>query len=224
MHLDKLSLIPSQLSCLYLFFCSPCLHSDQFDVNVESVPYLAALLPYSEEVRSRCSMRKNCPPITPESIEIDNSVFAMPHSQQPKSPSKKLKSPHRSPGVQNAMKTQRSLDSALQKHNASLCMDKSPLKQYKSLDLSQGSSSRLGRSPEIVVSGSSGDLTLSERRLRHERRTSGGSSMEVPKSRKERKVSTPSENVLLNEEVLTDTRIQVLLLTVMVRLRNVTVD
>ncbi|XP_071848474.1 neurofibromin-like isoform X2 [Apostichopus japonicus] len=192
---------------------------DQFDVNVESVPYLAALLPYSEEVRSRCSMRKNCPPITPESMEIDNSVFAMPHSQQTKSPSKKLKSPHRSPGVQNAMKTQRSLDSAMQKHNASLCMDKSPLKQYKSLDLSQGSTtSRLGRSPEIVVSGSSGDLTLSERRLRHERRTSGGSSMEVPKSRKERKVSTPSENVLLNEEVLTDTRIQVLLLTVMATL------
>ncbi|XP_071499783.1 neurofibromin-like [Diadema antillarum] len=222
---------------------------DKFDVNMESVAYLAALLPVSEEVRSRCSMRRNYPNLSPEALELDNSVFVQvsyPYhpgahpGQQQRSPSKKLRSPHKTPGITNAaVKTQRSLDSALQRQQqGSVTVDKSPLKQYKSLDLPHSSgrtAATAARSPEVVVSGVVGmgvgyggggfigggvggaEGGVGERRTRHERRTSG-TGMTIPQPRKERKVSTPSENVLLNDEVLTESGVQALLLTVLATL------
>ncbi|XP_030848330.1 neurofibromin isoform X1 [Strongylocentrotus purpuratus] len=200
---------------------------DKFDVNMESVAYLAALLPVSEEVRSRCSMRRNYPNLSPEALELDNSVFVQVQyvyhpTQQQRSPSKKLRSPHKTPGITNAaVKTQRSLDSALRQQQGTVTIDKSPLKQYKSLDLPPHSTGRGVRSPEVVVSGASsggsGEGGVGERRTRHERRTSG-TGMTIPQPRKERKVSTPSENVLLNDEVLTESGVQALLLTVLATL------
>lgn len=192
---------------------------------MESVAYLAALLPVSEEVRSRCSMRRNYPNLSPEALELDNPVFVQVQyvyhpTQQQRSPSKKLRSPHKTPGITNAaVKTQRSLDSVMRQQQGTVMIDKSPLKQYKSLDLPPHSTGRGVRSPEVVVSGASsggsGEGGVGERRTRHERRTSG-TGMTIPQPRKERKVSTPSENVLLNDEVLTESGVQALLLTVLV--------
>ena len=179
-----------------------------FDVNVESVPYLAALLPVSEEVRSRCSIRRGTQHLN-DILDMDNSVFV--NLPMPKTSPKKARSPAHKATVAiaaAAMKPQRSLDSALQRQPP--CnSDKSPLKQYKSLDLPQPGTVRAPRSVETSPSSDN------ERRHRPERRTSGN--VVVPQARTERKVSTPSENVLLNEEVLTDPPIQALLLTVMVR-------
>ena len=197
---------------------------------MESVAYLAALLPVSEEVRSRCSMRRNYPNLSPEVLDLDNSVFVhvqyhnFPPPQQQRSPSKKLKSPHKTAGITNAtVKTQRSLDSALRQQQGGVTIDKSPLKQYKSLDLTHGSG-RGVRSPEVVISGTGCGIGaeggVGERRMRHERRTSG-TTMTIPQPRKERKVSTPSENVLLNDEVLTESGVQALLLTVLVSIPNI---
>ena len=96
------------------------------------------------------------------------------------------------------------------------------LKPYKSLDLSHGTLS----TPPSTSSSSSTSLSSArranevldvagDRRTRMDRKASSGTIV-VPRARKERKVSTPSENVLLDEEVLTDPLIQALLLTVLV--------
>ena len=180
-----------------------------FDVNTDSVPYLAALLPVSEEVRSRCSIRRGTQHLN-DIVDMDNSVFVT--LPMPKTSPKKARSPaHKATAALAAsgMKPQRSLDSSLQS-KPPCNSDKSPLKQYKSLDLPQGGcGSRPQRSVETSPSSDN------ERRYcRPERRVSGHAV--VPQARTERKVSTPSENVLLNEEVLTDPPIQALLLTVMV--------
>ncbi len=185
-----------------------------FDVNVESVPYLAALLPVSEEVRSRCSIRRGTQHLN-DILDMDSSVFV--NLPMPKTSPKKARSPvHKATAAISAgasMKPQRSLDSTLQRQPP--CnSDKSPLKQYKSLDLPQPGTTRPPRSVETSPSSDN------ERRHRSEvRRTSGN--VVVPQARTERKVSTPSENVLLNEEVLTDPPIQALLLTVMVCVNKV---
>ncbi len=198
---------------------------DKFDVNVESVPYLAALLPCSEEVRSRCSIRRGCQHLTEMDLEQTVFVSAAP---APKSPSKKARSPQKtavaSIAAASAIKTQRSLDSALQRQPACSPVDKMQLKQYKSLDLSHGA---LSASPSTSSSSSTSlssarrvndavDIAI-ERRAKMERKASSGTIV-VPRARKERKVSTPSENVLLDEEVLTDPLIQALLLTVLATL------
>ncbi|XP_071790650.1 neurofibromin-like isoform X1 [Asterias amurensis] len=197
---------------------------DKFDVNVESVPYLAALLPCSEEVRSRCSIRRGCQHLS--EMDLEQTVFVSP-APVPKSPAKKARSPQKtavaSIAAASAFKTQRSLDSALQRQPACCTGDKMQLKPYKSLDLSHGALS----TPPSTSSSSSTSLSSArrveavdivvERRAKMERKMSSGTIV-VPRARKERKVSTPSENVLLDEEVLTDPLIQALLLTVLATL------
>ncbi|XP_038058629.1 neurofibromin-like isoform X2 [Patiria miniata] len=209
---------------------------DMFDVNVESVSYLAALLPFSEEVRSRCSIRRGCQHLT--EMDLEQTVFvnavhqaqtqAQAQTQTPKSPSKKARSPQKtavaSIAAASAIKTQRSLDSALQRQPTYCNPDKMQLKPYKSLDLSHGALS-MPSTPSTSSSTTSAsrraaegtDTSSGDRRSRMERKTSSGNIV-VPRARKERKVSTPSENVLLDEEVLTDPLIQALLLTVLATL------
>ena len=57
-----------------MFECVPLLssHSDKFEVTPQSVPYLAALVSVSEEVRSRCHLKHRLAQTISESTSSDS--------------------------------------------------------------------------------------------------------------------------------------------------------
>uniref|UniRef100_A0ABM0MC85 Neurofibromin-like n=1 Tax=Saccoglossus kowalevskii TaxID=10224 RepID=A0ABM0MC85_SACKO len=206
---------------------------DKFDVTTESVAFLAALLPVSEEVRSRCRMKHTQPPGTPESTpsgepfgsdSLHSSPFttAMPLPPLPPKMTKKQKQLQElSPP---SVKQQRSLDSALEQQRVQQTeAERTNFKQPRSLDLAHVgpktqssidlSHHRVGISPgneSIVAEGIGIQITESHKN---------------GEAAKKRKVSTIAENsVLLDEEVLTDKQTQALLLTVLATLVRHTPD
>ncbi|XP_070572256.1 neurofibromin-like [Ptychodera flava] len=211
---------------------------DKFDVTTESVAYLAALLPVSEEVRSRCRMKHIQPPGTPESAPSDPFVTETPPVPgdlspspiPPRLPPKKSRRQKHLPELSPPnVKTQRSLDSALEQQRLSSEPDKSNFKQPRSLDLGQSgpkSQSSVDLLPRSAPSPLTMDTTTATTTTTTTAITKGKPQTENnSEGRKKRKVSTIAENsVLLDEEVLTDYQTQALLLTVLATLVRHTPD
>ena len=65
--------------CIFIF-------RDKFEVTPQSVPYLAALVSVSEEVRSRCHLKHRNPPTIPESASSDSISVDLAQHQQPVTP------------------------------------------------------------------------------------------------------------------------------------------
>ncbi|XP_077995279.1 neurofibromin-like isoform X2 [Glandiceps talaboti] len=217
---------------------------DKFDVTVDSVAYLAALLSVSEEVRSRCRMKHILPPGTPESAPSGDpfgsdaaqaSIIpaAAPSPIPPRLPPKKSRRhKHMTELSPPNVKTQRSLDSALEQQRLMSEPDKTNFKQPRSLDLGH-TVPKSHSSVDLVQRGGSSpaverELTMTTTTTTTTTTTSTETPSDVEKNedaRKKRKVSTIAENsVLLDEEVLTDYQTQALLLTVLATLVRHTPD
>uniref|UniRef100_A0A3B3D622 C2H2-type domain-containing protein n=1 Tax=Oryzias melastigma TaxID=30732 RepID=A0A3B3D622_ORYME len=209
-----LSLISKHLKC------------DKFEVNTQSVAYLAALLTVSEEVRSRCSLKHrksllisdlSMDPVPMDTYSrdccwtLDPSCSETLHEPQPwTSPQVSDRcylSAHHYPTVgQISPRTRKSM--SLDMGQPSQANTKKLLGTRKSFDHLM-SDLKAPKRPEME----SGMTTppkmrrVAENDFAIETQRIGNSHL--------RKVSVSESNVLLDEEVLTDPKIQALLLTVL---------
>ncbi|KAF6735969.1 Neurofibromin [Oryzias melastigma] len=205
-----LSLISKHLKC------------DKFEVNTQSVAYLAALLTVSEEVRSRCSLKHRKSllisdlsmdpvPMDTYSSHIPDAICRTLHEPQPwTSPQVSDRcylSAHHYPTVgQISPRTRKSM--SLDMGQPSQANTKKLLGTRKSFDHLM-SDLKAPKRPEME----SGMTTppkmrrVAENDFAIETQRIGNSHL--------RKVSVSESNVLLDEEVLTDPKIQALLLTVL---------
>ncbi|XP_048468774.1 neurofibromin isoform X1 [Rhincodon typus] len=205
---------------------------DKFEVNTQSVAYLAALLTVSEEVRSRCSLKhrksllmsdvsmENVPMDTYSMHHADPGSRALRESQpwvSPKTSNRNLAANYPTMG-QISPRTRKSM--SLDMGQPSQAKSKIMLGTRKSFD-HLISDSKAPKRQEIE----SGITTPPKMRrvAEHdfEMETQRISSQQHPHLRK---VSVSESNVLLDEEVLTDTKIQALLLTVLATLVKHTTD
>uniref|UniRef100_A0A672NDK3 Neurofibromin 1 n=1 Tax=Sinocyclocheilus grahami TaxID=75366 RepID=A0A672NDK3_SINGR len=196
------------------------LNCDKFEVNTESVAYLAALLPVSEEVRSRCSLKhrkllllsnfnmENAPMDTYSIHHEDPSCRTLWESQlwaSPKASERYLVAQYPIVG-QISPRTRKSM--SLDMGQPSQVNSKMLLGTRKSFD-HLISDSKAPKRPEME----SGITTPPKMRRVAE------NEYEIETQRIShhhlRKVSVTESNILLNEEVLTDPKIQALLLTVL---------
>lgn len=204
-----------------LALISKHLKCDKFEVNTQSVAYLAALLTVSEEVRSRCSLKHRkslllsdlsmdtVPMETYSSHMADSSCRTLRENQPWTSPkvSERYLTAHHYPTVgQISPRTRKSM--SLDMGQPSQANTKKLLGTRKSFD-HLISDSKAPKRPEME----SGMTTppkmrrVAENDYEIETQRMGNSHL--------RKVSVSESNVLLDEEVLTDPKIQALLLTVL---------
>uniref|UniRef100_A0A8C2WU17 Neurofibromin n=1 Tax=Cyclopterus lumpus TaxID=8103 RepID=A0A8C2WU17_CYCLU len=213
-----------------LALISKHLKCDKFEVNTQSVAYLAALLTVSEEVRSRCSLKHRksllisdlsmdpVPMDTYSSHIVDPSCRTLRETQPWTSPhvSERYLSAHHYPAVgQISPRTRKSM--SLDMGQPSQANTKKLLGTRKSFD-HLISDSKAPKRPEME----SGMTTppkmrrVAENDYEIETQRIGNSHL--------RKVSVSESNVLLDEEVLTDPKIQALLLTVLATQVKYTTD
>ncbi|XP_059931163.1 neurofibromin isoform X1 [Gadus macrocephalus] len=204
-----------------LALISKHLKCDKFEVNTQSVAYLAALLTVSEEVRSRCSLKHRkslllsglsmdtVPMETYSSHLAEPSCRTLRENQPWTSPkvSERYLTAHHYPTVgQISPRTRKSM--SLDMGQPSQANTKKLLGTRKSFD-HLISDSKAPKRPEME----SGMTTppkmrrVAETDYEIETQRMGNSHL--------RKVSVSESNVLLDEEVLTDPKIQALLLTVL---------
>ncbi|XP_008274602.1 neurofibromin isoform X2 [Stegastes partitus] len=213
-----------------LTLISKHLKCDKFEVNTQSVAYLAALLTVSEEVRSRCSLKHrksllisdlNMDPVPMETYSshiTDPTCRTLQETQPWTSPqvSDRYLSAHHYPTMgQISPRTRKSM--SLDMGQPSQANTKKLLGTRKSFD-HLISDSKAPKRPEME----SGMTTppkmrrVAENDYEIETQRIGNSHL--------RKVSVSESNVLLDEEVLTDPKIQALLLTVLATQVKYTTD
>ncbi|XP_055736461.1 neurofibromin-like isoform X3 [Salvelinus fontinalis] len=205
------------------------LNCDKFEVNTQSVAYLAALLTVSEEVRSRCSLKhkkslllsemgmENVPMDTYSLHHTDPSFRTLRECQtwaSPKVSERYLNAYYPTVG-QISPRTRKSM--SLDMGQASHANTKKLLDYRKSFD-HLISDSKAPKRPETE----SGVTTppkvrcVAENAYEIDNQRMGHSHL--------RKVSVTESNVLLDEEVLTDPKVQALLLTVLATQVKYTTD
>lgn len=212
-----LSLISKNLKC------------DKFEVNIQSVAYLAALLTVSEEVRSRCSLKHR------KSLLIsDLSMDPVPmetyssHAPDPSCRTLRETQPWTSPQVS---------DRYLSAHYPTVGQISPRTRKSMSLDMGQPSQAN---TKKLLGTRKSFDHLISDSKAPKRPEMEAGMTT-PPKMRRVaendyeietqrianshlRKVSVSESNVLLDEEVLTDPKIQALLLTVLATQVKYTTD
>ncbi|TRY54116.1 hypothetical protein DNTS_031164 [Danionella cerebrum] len=190
---------------------------DKFEVNTQSVAYLAALLTVSEEVRSRCSLKHRksllLSDVAMENFPMDAYTV---YDSEPGSRLLRENQPWASPKA-----SERTLAPPYS------AMGQSSLRPRKSMSVDMGtrksfdhliSDSKAPKRPDIE----SGITTppkmrrVSENDYEIETQRIANSHL--------RKVSVSESNVLLDENVLTDPKIQTLLLTILATLVKYTTD
>ncbi|KAJ6657870.1 hypothetical protein lerEdw1_001790, partial [Lerista edwardsae] len=206
--------------------------SDKFEVNTQSVAYLAALLTVSEEVRSRCSLKhRKSLLLTEVSMEnVPMETYPIHHSDatyrtlrenqpwsSPKGSDRHLAACYPTVG-QISPRTRKSM--SLDMGQPSQANTKKLLGTRKSFD-HLISDTKAPKRQEIE----SGITTPPKMRRvaenDYEMETQRISPQQHPHLRK---VSVSESNVLLDEEVLTDPKIQALLLTILATLVKYTAD
>ncbi|KAG9341393.1 hypothetical protein JZ751_019200 [Albula glossodonta] len=214
------------------------LNCDKFEVNTQSVAYLAALLTVSEEVRSRCSLKhrkslllsevamENVPMDTYSVHPSDPSCRTLHESQPWASPkvSDRYLVAHYPTVGQISPRTRKSM--SLDMGQPSQANTKKLLGTRKSFD-HLISDTKAPKRPEME-SGittppkmrrvAENDYEIGGRLNRQTQRIANSQHHHL------RKVSVSESNVLLDEEVLTDPKIQALLLTVLATLVKNTTD
>uniref|UniRef100_A0A3Q2XZV9 Neurofibromin 1 n=1 Tax=Hippocampus comes TaxID=109280 RepID=A0A3Q2XZV9_HIPCM len=213
-----------------LALISKHLKCDKFEVNTQSVAYLAALLTVSEEVRSRCSLKHRksllisdlsmdpVPMDTYSSLISDPSCRTLRETQPWTSPqvSERYLSAHHYPTVgQISPRTRKSM--SLDMGQPSQATTKKLLGTRKSFDHLISDSKAPKRSEmESGMTTPPKMRRVAENDYEMETQRIGNSHL--------RKVSVSESNVLLDEEVLTDPKIQALLLTVLATQVKYTTD
>ncbi|XP_061682384.1 neurofibromin isoform X4 [Syngnathoides biaculeatus] len=213
-----------------LALISKHLKCDKFEVNTQSVAYLAALLTVSEEVRSRCSLKHRksllisdlsmdpVPMETYSSLISDPSCRTLRETQPWASPqvSDRYLSAHQYPTVgQISPRTRKSM--SLDMGQPSQATTKKLLGTRKSFDHLISDSKAPKRSEmESGMTTPPKMRRVAENDYEMETQRIGNSHL--------RKVSVSESNVLLDEEVLTDPKIQALLLTVLATQVKYTTD
>ncbi|XP_078599565.1 neurofibromin-like isoform X3 [Branchiostoma floridae x Branchiostoma japonicum] len=220
-----------RLLMLMLQLISKYKNCDKFEVSKESVPYLAALISVSDEVRSRCVLKHRSSQLLAEATSQEPIVM---ETSPTHSASGQKDSAKRSSRDRGTPKSQKSLDIHIGHHTPPL---PSHTKAHKSLSTDAGLATKRQKSFELVgqksprlaeASGggspkheaSGGDVEQSSppkvRRVAEQAEVAarGGS----------RKPSLSENNLLLDEEVLTDQQTQALLLTVLATLVKYTND
>ncbi|XP_056592096.1 neurofibromin isoform X2 [Triplophysa dalaica] len=196
------------------------LNCDKFEVNTESVAYLAALLPVSEEVRSRCSLKHRkliLSDVTLENVALETYTV---HHEDPSCRTLQESQPWASPKVserylvahypivgQISPRTRKSM--SLDMGQPSQVNTKKLLGTRKSFD-HLISDTKAPKRPEME-SG----ITTPPKMRRVAENEYEIETQRISQHHHLRKVSVSESNVLLNEEVLTDPKIQALLLTVL---------
>ncbi|XP_072312524.1 neurofibromin isoform X2 [Eucyclogobius newberryi] len=212
-----LSLISKNLKC------------DKFEVNIQSVAYLAALLTVSEEVRSRCSLKHRksllmsdlsldpVPMETYTSHAPDPSCRTLRETQPWPSPqvSERYLSAHYPIVGQISPRTRKSM--SLDMGQPSQANTKKLLGTRKSFD-HLISDSKAPKRPEMEAG-----MTTPPKMRRVAENDYEIETQRLANSHL-RKVSVSESNVLLDEEVLTDPKIQALLLTVLATQVKYTTD
>ncbi|KAI4815449.1 hypothetical protein KUCAC02_005593 [Chaenocephalus aceratus] len=213
-----------------LALISKHLKCDKFEVNTQSVAYLAALLTVSEEVRSRCSLKHrksllisdlSMDPVPMETYTShinDPSCRTLRETQPWTSPqvSERYLSAHHYPTVgQISPRTRKSM--SLDMGQPSQANTKKLLGTRKSFD-HLISDSKAPKRPEME-SG----MTTPPKMRRVAENDYEIETQRIANSHL-RKVSVSESNVLLDEEVLTDPKIQALLLTVLATQVKYTTD
>ncbi|XP_072548026.1 neurofibromin isoform X3 [Salminus brasiliensis] len=202
---------------------------DKFEVNTQSVAYLAALLTVSEEVRSRCSLKHRksllLSDVTMENFPVDTySVYHPEPGCRPLKESQPWTSPKVSerylaayyPTVgQTSPRTRKSM--SVDMGQPSQANAKKLLGTRKSFD-HLISDSKAPKRPEME-SG----ITTPPKIRRVAENDYDIETQRIANSHL-RKVSVSESNVLLDEEVLTDPKIQTLLLTVLATQVKYTTD
>uniref|UniRef100_A0A8C5N5E9 Neurofibromin n=1 Tax=Leptobrachium leishanense TaxID=445787 RepID=A0A8C5N5E9_9ANUR len=206
---------------------------DKFEVNNQSVPYLAALLTVSEEVRSRCSLKhRKSLLLTDVSLEnVPMDTYPMHHSD-PTCRTLKENQPWSSPkgSGMHLVATYPTVGQVSPRTRKSM-----------SLDMGQPSQAN---TKKLLGTRKSFDHLLSDNKAPKRQEMESGITT-PPKMRRVsendydidtprisspqqhphlRKVSVSESNVLLDEEVLTDPKTQALLLTVLATLVKYTTD
>ncbi|XP_066552238.1 neurofibromin isoform X3 [Amia ocellicauda] len=209
------------------------LNCDKFEVNTQSVAYLAALLTVSEEVRSRCSLKHRksllLSDVTMENVPMDTYPL---HHSDPSCRTLRESQPWTSPKVsdrylvanyptvgQISPRTRKSM--SLDMGQPSQANTKKLLGTRKSFD-HLISDTKAPKRPEIE-SG----ITTPPKMRRVAENDYEIETQRIANSQQHphlRKVSVSESNVLLDEEVLTDPKIQALLLTVLATLVKYTTD
>uniref|UniRef100_A0ABM5EN50 Neurofibromin isoform X1 n=1 Tax=Pogona vitticeps TaxID=103695 RepID=A0ABM5EN50_9SAUR len=205
---------------------------DKFEVNTQSVAYLAALLTVSEEVRSRCSLKhRKSLLVTDISVEnVPMETYPIHHSDagyrtlrenQPWS-SPKTSDRHLTPSYPTAgqisPRTRKSM--SLDMGQPSQTNTKKLLGTRKSFDhLISDTKAPKRQEMESGITTPPKMRRVAEND--YEMETQRISPQQHPHLRK---VSVSESNVLLDEEVLTDPKIQALLLTVLATLVKYTAD
>nr|XP_060613045.1 neurofibromin isoform X1 [Anolis sagrei ordinatus] len=205
---------------------------DKFEVNTQSVAYLAALLTVSEEVRSRCSLKhrksllltdismENVPMETYPIHHSDTSCRTLRENQpwsSPKSSDRHLAANYPTVG-QISPRTRKSM--SLDMGQPSQANTKKLLGTRKSFD-HLISDTKAPKRQEME----SGITTPPKMRRVAENDYEMDTQRISPQQHPHlRKVSVSESNVLLDEEVLTDPKIQALLLTVLATLVKYTLD
>uniref|UniRef100_A0A8C7L1J0 Neurofibromin 1 n=1 Tax=Oncorhynchus kisutch TaxID=8019 RepID=A0A8C7L1J0_ONCKI len=194
------------------------LNCDKFEVNTQSVAYLAALLTVSEEVRSRCSLKHRksllLSEVTMENVPMD--TYSVHHSD-PCCRTLRESQPWTSPKVSERY---------LVAHYSSVGQISPRTRKSMSLDMGQPSQAN---TKKLLGTRKSFDHLISDNKAPKRPDMESGITT-PPKMRRVaendyeigiishhtlRKVSVSESNVLLDEEVLTDPKIQALLLTVL---------
>uniref|UniRef100_A0A452IVP7 Neurofibromin n=1 Tax=Gopherus agassizii TaxID=38772 RepID=A0A452IVP7_9SAUR len=205
---------------------------DKFEVNTQSVAYLAALLTVSEEVRSRCSLKhrksllltevsmENVPMDTYPIRHSDTSCRTLKENQpwsSPKGSDRHLAANYPTVG-QISPRTRKSM--SLDMGQPSQANTKKLLGTRKSFD-HLISDTKAPKRQEME----SGITTPPKMRRVAENDYDMETQRISPQQHPHlRKVSVSESNVLLDEEVLTDPKIQALLLTVLATLVKYTTD
>lgn len=207
---------------------------DKFEVNTQSVAYLAALLTVSEEVRSRCSLKHRksllLTDISMENVPMDTYPI---HHGDPSYRTLKETQPWSSP---------KGSEGYLAATYPAVGQTSPRARKSMSLDMGQPSQANtkklLGtrKSFDHLISDTkapkrqemeSGITTPPKMRRVAETDYEMAETQRIPSSQQHphlRKVSVSESNVLLDEEVLTDPKIQALLLTVLATLVKYTTD
>ncbi|XP_070591406.1 neurofibromin isoform X2 [Erythrolamprus reginae] len=205
---------------------------DKFEVNTQSVAYLAALLTMSEEVRSRCSLKhRKSLLLTDISMEnVPMETYPLHHNEasyrtlrenqpwsSPKNSDRHLAASYPTVG-QISPRTRKSM--SLDMGQPSQANTKKLLGTRKSFDHLVSDT----KAPKRQEMESGITTPPKMRRVAendYEMETQRISPQQHPHLRK---VSVSESNVLLDEEVLTDPKIQALLLTVLATLVKYTAD
>ncbi|XP_033027312.1 neurofibromin isoform X3 [Lacerta agilis] len=204
---------------------------DKFEVNTQSVAYLAALLTVSEEVRSRCSLKhrksllltdvsmENVPMETYHIHHSDGSFRTLRENQpwsSPKGSDRHLAASYPTVG-QISPRTRKSM--SLDMGQPSQANTKKLLGTRKSFDHLMPDTKAPKR--QEMESGITTPPKMRRVAENYEMETQRISPQQHPHLRK---VSVSESNVLLDEEVLTDPKIQALLLTILATLVKYTAD